>query len=171
MFDGAGTDLAQTEGAAPRMTRVADIITAAALHFRVSESDIKGSCRRQEFAVPRQIVMHLARQMTSSSFPVIARVIGGKHHTSVLWGDRKITLAIRDGRADTIAHVQAIREMVLTGKPWSELRSHRETLDFVARREAEEARRHVEKMKQLRKLRDLANAGFIANPAERVMAS
>ena len=152
--------------------RVADIVTAAAIHFRVTECEIKGACRRQQFTVPRQIVMHLARQMTRNSFPAIGNVLGGKHHTSVLWGDRKIATAIKEGRQDIIAHVQAIREMVLTGKPTSVLRSHRETLEFVAQREAYEAVRHAEKMKQLRRIRDLANAGFIATDAQkRVMAS
>jgi hypothetical protein len=170
MFDGAGIDLTPI-AIAPRQTRVSDIVTAAALHFRITEAEIRGASRKQRFALPRQIVMHMARDMTANSYPAIARILGGKHHTSILFGDRKIAAAIKDGKPEIIAHVQAIREMVITGKPKAVLLSHRETLDFVARREADEAARHVEKMRQLRRLRDLANAGFIASAEERVMAS
>ncbi|CAB4199215.1 Chromosomal replication initiator, DnaA C-terminal [uncultured Caudovirales phage] len=167
----AWIDIAQTELTAPRQTRVHDIVTAAALHFRITEAEIKGASRKQRFALPRQIAMFLAREMTAASYPVIARVIGGRDHTTILWGDRKIAAAIMDGNAGVIAHVQAIREMVLTGSPKSVLRSHLQTLELVAQREAQEAARHVEKMRQLRRLRDLANAGFIASSEERVMAS
>ena len=170
MFDGLGIDLTPT-ALAPRQTRVSDIVTAAALHFRITEAEIRGASRKQRFALPRQIAMFLAREMTAASYPVIARVIGGRDHTTILWGDRKIAAAVKDGHAGIIAHVQAIREMVITGKPKAVLLSHRETLDFVARREADEAARHVEKMRQLRRLRDLANAGFVASAHERVMVS
>jgi len=166
--EGLGIDLTPI---APRQTRVHDIVTAAALHFRITEAEIKGASRKQRFALPRQIVMHMARDMTANSYPAIARILGGKHHTSILFGDRKIAAAIAGGQQDIIAHVKAIREKVLTGhRKWAVL-SHQETLDFVARREADEAARHVEKMRQLRRLRDLANAGFIASAEERVMAS
>lgn len=168
--EGLGIDLTPT-ALAPRLTRVSDIITAACIHFRISEAEIKSASRKQRFALPRQIVMFLARDMTANSYPVIARILGGKDHTTILWGDRKIAAAILDGRTDIIAHVQAIREMVLTGSPKSVLRSHLQTLEFVAQREAQEAARHADKMRQLRRLRDLANSGFIANAHERVMAS
>ena len=41
-------------------------------------------------AVPRQIAIYLAKQMTDASLPEIGRCFGGKHHTTVMHSIAKI---------------------------------------------------------------------------------
>jgi hypothetical protein len=43
---------------------------------------------------PRQIAMHLAKRLTSHSYPEIGRRFGGRDHTTILHGARKIAKLI-----------------------------------------------------------------------------
>ena len=49
-----------------------------------------GPKRVRTFARPRQIAMYLAKQLTSRSLPEIGRRFGGRDHTTVMHGVRKI---------------------------------------------------------------------------------
>lgn len=50
-----------------------------------------GPCRRREFARPRQIAMYAIRALCRHmSYPSIGRVLGGRDHTTILHGVRKI---------------------------------------------------------------------------------
>jgi chromosomal replication initiator protein len=59
-------------------------------YFNISPSDITGKKRTKSFALPRQIAMYLARQMTDESLPYIGDQFGGKDHTTILHGCKKI---------------------------------------------------------------------------------
>mgnify|MGYP001317678911 FL=1 len=49
-----------------------------------------GPKRVRTVARPRQIAMYLAKQMTSRSLPEIGRRFGGRDHTTIMHGVRKI---------------------------------------------------------------------------------
>ncbi|WP_110813430.1 chromosomal replication initiator protein DnaA [Pseudoroseicyclus aestuarii] len=59
-------------------------------HFNIRLSDLVGPKRLRSIARPRQIAMYLAKSMTSRSLPEIGRRFGGRDHTTVLHGVRKI---------------------------------------------------------------------------------
>lgn len=67
------------------------IINVVAAHYNVTHDDIISPRRHLTVTRPRQIVMYLARQLTLRSFPEIGRAIGGRDHTTVLYGVSKIT--------------------------------------------------------------------------------
>lgn len=58
--------------------------------FDISVMELTGANRSRQFARPRQIACYLCREMTNSSFPEIARKFGGRDHTSIMHGYRKI---------------------------------------------------------------------------------
>jgi len=58
--------------------------------FEIGVSDIKGKRRTRSFAYPRQIAMHLARELTDLSLPQIGEYFGGRDHTTVLHACNKI---------------------------------------------------------------------------------
>jgi chromosomal replication initiator protein len=62
-----------------------------------------GPKRLRSFARPRQVAMYLAKTMTSRSLPDIGRRFGGRDHTTVIHGVRKIEeLRGRTRRSPTI---------------------------------------------------------------------
>jgi chromosomal replication initiator protein len=56
----------------------------------VSIDDILSASRKRAIAVPRQIVMYLARTETSASLPRIGAKLGNRDHTTVLYGYAKV---------------------------------------------------------------------------------
>lgn len=71
------------------------IIDVVAEHFNISKEDITSKKRNSEYVIPRQIIMYLCRQMTESTFQMIAAYLGKKDHTTVIHGVEKIEEKIR----------------------------------------------------------------------------
>lgn len=68
-----------------------EVVKAVASHFNLNVSQIKGKRRDKNIAFPRQVLMYLLR--TESDLPLmeIGRVLGGRDHTTILHGVKKIT--------------------------------------------------------------------------------
>ena len=68
------------------------IVNTVAEHFHVSVDDIRSNKRNNEIVVPRQIAMYLCREMmTSVGLKKIGSEIGGRDHSTVLHGSKKIS--------------------------------------------------------------------------------
>ena len=59
-------------------------------HYNIRLADMIGPKRIRVVARPRQIAMYLAKQMTSRSLPEIGRRFGGRDHTTIMHGVKKI---------------------------------------------------------------------------------
>lgn len=66
------------------------IINVVAEHFDVKPEDITSKKRNSEFVQPRQVVMYLCRELTTSSQVYIGKILGKKDHTTVIHGVKKI---------------------------------------------------------------------------------
>ena len=73
-----------------RRVTVEEIQRKVAEHFNIRLSDMLGPKRTRTIARPRQIAMYLSKQMTSRSLPEIGRRFGGRDHTTILHGVRKV---------------------------------------------------------------------------------
>jgi chromosomal replication initiation ATPase DnaA len=93
---------------APRAPLVEDIQRVACRYFEVKRNDLLSPRRAQRVAYPRQIAFYLAKTMTMKSFPDIGRRFGGRDHTTVLHGYRKIERLMKTDWlvAYDVAHVE-----------------------------------------------------------------
>ena len=73
-----------------RKVTLDQIIKSTCEYYNIRQADITGSSRARAVARPRQMAMFLSKTLTSRSYPEIARKLGGRDHTTVLYGVRKI---------------------------------------------------------------------------------
>lgn len=76
--------------ASDRKITVEEIQRKVSEHYNIRLSDMIGPKRVRNYARPRQIAMYLAKQMTSRSLPEIGRRFGGRDHTTVMHGVKRI---------------------------------------------------------------------------------
>ena len=67
-----------------------------AAYFELTVDDLYGSSRSRVLATARQIAMYLCRELTDR-LPKIGQLFGNRDHTTVMYANKKISLA--DGRA------------------------------------------------------------------------
>ncbi|WP_243405109.1 chromosomal replication initiator protein DnaA [Pelagivirga sediminicola] len=82
--------LADVLRSSERQVTIEEIQRQVSDHFNIRLSDLIGPKRVRVFARPRQVAMYLAKQMTSRSLPEIGRRFGGRDHTTVMHGVRRI---------------------------------------------------------------------------------
>lgn len=66
------------------------IIEVVADHFNLTPLDIISQRRNKEIVYPRQIAMYLCRNMTDTGLQNIGKSLGGRDHTTILYGIDKI---------------------------------------------------------------------------------
>ncbi len=82
--------LADVLRASERKVSVEEIQRKVSEHYNIRLSDIIGPKRLRAYARPRQVAMYLCKQLTSRSLPEIGRRFGGRDHTTVMHGVRRI---------------------------------------------------------------------------------
>lgn len=91
--------LADVLRASERKITVEEIQRKVSEHYNIRLSDMIGPKRVRTYARPRQVAMYLAKQMTSRSLPEIGRRFGGRDHTTVMHGVKRIEeLKIQDSQ-------------------------------------------------------------------------
>jgi len=82
--------LADILRASDRKLTIEEIQRKVAEHYNVRLSDMIGPKRVRTIARPRQIAMYLSKTLTSRSLPDIGRRFGGRDHTTIMHGVKKI---------------------------------------------------------------------------------
>jgi chromosomal replication initiator protein len=68
-----------------------EVVRTVAENFGVSFDRLLSRDRSREVALPRQIAMYLLREEANISLPQIGQTLGGRDHTTVLYGCEKIS--------------------------------------------------------------------------------
>jgi chromosomal replication initiator protein len=73
-----------------RRVSVEDIQKKVAEHYGIRLADMHSPRRARPVARPRQVAMYLAKALTTHSLPEIGRKFGGRDHTTIIHGVRKV---------------------------------------------------------------------------------
>ena len=90
------TDLAETQLAdllndsKPKARTDEELLADIAAILRFPVEDLKGRSRQRPLVTARQIAMYVFRELTDLSYPAIARLFGGRDHTTVIHANEKI---------------------------------------------------------------------------------
>lgn len=82
--------LADVLRASDRKITVEEIQRKVSEHYNIRLSDMIGPKRLRSYARPRQVAMYLCKQLTTRSLPEIGRRFGGRDHTTVMHGVKRI---------------------------------------------------------------------------------
>ncbi len=103
-------ELQTVDGAKQGYAKTPDeIITAISDHFQVPATELLGNSRKQEYVYPRQIAWLLCKDLLRMSHEAIGKDFGGKNHTTIMHGVRKIADLARTDSA-TARHIHALKK-------------------------------------------------------------
>ncbi len=85
------------------------VLATAAEFYNLGMDDLESSSRRKPIAFARQVAMYLAREETDASLAEIGEHLGGRDHSTILYGVEKITELI-ESNDNVRREVIAIRE-------------------------------------------------------------
>ena len=84
-----------------RLVSIENIQKTVAEYFKIRVADLLSKRRSRSIARPRQVAMALSKELTNHSLPEIGDAFGGRDHTTVLHGCRRIqALRETDKRVD-----------------------------------------------------------------------
>lgn len=81
------------------------IVRRVAEAFGISLEEMLGRDRSRQVALPRQVAMYLLREESNASLPQIGEALGGRDHTTVIYGCEKV--------ADLLERDERLRRQVL----------------------------------------------------------
>lgn len=66
------------------------ILKVVADSYQISVADLKGKKKDKKYAIPRQISIYIAREMTEISYTELGNEYSGKDHSTMMYADKKI---------------------------------------------------------------------------------
>ncbi len=86
-----------------------------AKYFSISKEDLSGNKRSNDIAFPRQIAMYLCREIANMSYPQIGVDFGGRDHSTVMHGCKKIEKEMKE-KNNTKLIVDSVKNIIIDGK-------------------------------------------------------
>jgi hypothetical protein len=88
------------------------IMRATAAFYGVGMNELVAQRREMKLVKARHVAMHLAKVLTKHSLPAIGRMMGGRDHTTILYGVRKMQRALSNPDHNLHADIAEIRAML-----------------------------------------------------------
>jgi len=82
-----------------KQVSIDNIQRTVAEYYKLKMSDFLSKRRSRSIARPRQVAMALSKELTKHSLPEIGAAFGGRDHTTILYGCRKVK-ELRENNAD-----------------------------------------------------------------------
>jgi chromosomal replication initiator protein len=96
------------------ITLIAQRVVSNIRELEGALNNLCGRRRNREIVRPRQVAMYLARTETQASLPEIGNAIGGRDHTTVLYGVQKIKGQLEED-STLRREIVAIQEQIYNG--------------------------------------------------------
>jgi chromosomal replication initiator protein len=88
-----------------------DILQAVSAYYKIPVSAMSGKRRSRDVSTPRHIAMYLMRHDAGLALPQIGDVLGGRDHSTVIYGCSRIGKGL-DGEGPVRRDVEAIRDLL-----------------------------------------------------------
>lgn len=102
-------------GAQPQDLSIPVIQQAVAEAFNISTTDLTSQSRAANFAWPRQLAIHLSRELTDAPLQRIGEAFGGRNHATVLHACKRVQDRIAVNNEDA-AELEALRARLTVHK-------------------------------------------------------
>jgi chromosomal replication initiator protein len=93
---------------------IADVQEIVAGHFQLSVEQLTSPSRASRVSWPRQVAIHLARDLTGASLPAIGRAFGGRNHATVLHACKRVSERLKNDR-HVVDEIAALADRVAGG--------------------------------------------------------
>ncbi len=100
----------------PVSLTIPQVMEATAYFYNLTSKDLTGQRRTKEIALARHVAMYLARELTEASLPQIGEAFGGRDHTTVLHGCKKIAENLERDE-ELRYHLLRLKERLLSPQP------------------------------------------------------
>lgn len=77
-----------------KVERIVDVVCSLS---GITLAEMKSPKRKNKIVRPRQVLMYLLGSMTAMSSPQIGAMLGGRDHSTILWGVSVVRRVIADG--------------------------------------------------------------------------
>lgn len=88
------------------------ILQCVSHHLNVGKIDIISQRRTLNLTYPRHLCYWLMRSMTTNTLPAIGRFLGGRDHTTILHGCRKINALVLSGDKKVMHDIASIKRII-----------------------------------------------------------
>lgn len=89
---------------------IPEVQAIVAAHFQLSVEQLTSPSRANAVSWPRQVAIHLARDLTGASLPAIGRAFGGRNHATVVHACKRVSERCKNDQhvVDEIASLSAL---------------------------------------------------------------
>ena len=86
-----------------------------AKYFSINKDDLSSNKRSNDISFPRQIAMYLCREVANMSYPQIGTDFGGRDHSTVMHGCKKIEKEVKE-KTNTKLIVDSVKNIIVDDK-------------------------------------------------------
>lgn len=101
----------QADSAGPAKLDIFRIQDVVADHFGISVDDLRSPNRAQNIAWPRQLALHLCKELTDDSLQTIGKAFGGRSHATVINARQRVSDRV-SADSDDAAELQALMRRI-----------------------------------------------------------
>ncbi|MGZ4167716.1 MAG: chromosomal replication initiator protein DnaA [Solirubrobacteraceae bacterium] len=92
---------------------IAEVQAVVASHFKLSVEQLTSASRTSAISWPRQVAIHLSRDLTGASLPAIGKAFGGRNHATVLHACKRVSERLKDDQ-QAVDEIEALAALVAT---------------------------------------------------------